>query len=218
MLNDHRGVMFDLDGTLLDTIEDIADSTNAVLEQMGFPSFDVQDYNEIVGDGIHNQAWRVLPEGHRDDATVDRVVDALRREYARRWADKTRPYDGIPELLSALQGRGFTLCVLSNKDEGFTRRSLERFLADHDFAVVHGARAGVPLKPDPTAALETAEEAGLPPEKFYYLGDTNTDMRTADAAGMYAVGVLWGFRGAQELKENGADALIEKPVELLELL
>ncbi len=218
MKNNPRGVMFDLDGTLLDTLADLADSTNAVLERMGFPTHRADAYRKTVGDGIHEHARRALPEGRREEQTVEAVVAGIRREYAQRWADKTRPYEGIAELLDALDERDLALCVLSNKDEEFTRQTVEHFLPRWDFAVVRGARPGVPLKPDPAAAVEAAECAGLRPEAFFYLGDTNTDMRTARAAGMYAVGVLWGFRDAGELKESGALALIEGPLELLELL
>lgn len=213
-----NAVLFDLDGTLLDTLEDLADSTNAVLEKMGFLPHDVDDYRFFVGDGVYNQARRALPEGRRDPETVRRCVEGIRSEYARRWANKTEPYEGVPEMLDALQERDIPTAILSNKDEEFTLTVVGRLLAGWRFAVVRGARPDVPLKPDPRAALEVADELGADPEDVLYLGDTNTDMKTARAAGMYAVGVTWGFRPADELQASGAQALIEHPCDLLELV
>jgi len=213
-----NAVLFDLDGTLLDTLEDLADATNAVLEEQGMPTHEVEDYRFFVGDGVYNQARRVLPEGRGDRETVQRCVEGIRSEYARRWANKTQPYDGVPDMLDTLQERDIPMAVLSNKDEEFTVTVVRRLLVGWRFALVRGARPDVPLKPDPRAALEVAEELGFPPADFLYLGDTDTDMKTARAAGMYAVGALWGFRSADELQAGGAQALIEHPCDLLELI
>jgi len=214
----YEAVLFDLDGTLLDTLEDLADSTNAALAALGYPPHPLDAYRTLVGDGIHNLARRALPEGRRDEETVLRCVDAIRAEYARRWDARTRPYPGVPELLDALSGRGVRMAILSNKPDGATRRVVERLLPGWDFALVLGAREGVPLKPDPAAALEVAARLGLRPEEMLYLGDTNTDMQTARAAGMRAVGALWGFRDAEELRQAGAQELICRPEELLRFL
>ncbi len=213
-----KAVLFDLDGTLLDTLEDLADSTNAVLEKMRLPVHDVEDYRYFVGDGIHNQARRALPERARDPETVQRCVEGIRAEYARRWANKTRPYDGVPEMLDALHALGVPMSILSNKDQQFAGKVVRRLLAGWSFSVVRGARPGVPLKPDPRAARKIAEQMGCSPEDFVYLGDTATDMKTARAAGMYAVGALWGFRPSDELQAGGAQALIRHPCDLLELM
>jgi len=214
----YRAVLFDLDGTLLDTLDDLADSMNAALGRLGFPSHEVVAYKYFVGDGIINMARRALPEEHRDEVTVARCARLLREEYAKRWADKARPYDGIPELLDALSERGIRMAVLSNKPDDFTRICVSRLLSGWRFEAVVGVSDSVPPKPDPKGALEVAARLHIPPGGFLYLGDTNTDVKTAVAAGMYPVGALWGFRTADELLANGARVLIEKPGDLLELL
>jgi phosphoglycolate phosphatase len=213
-----RAVLFDLDGTLLDTLQDLADSSNLVLRQLGFPEHPIASYKRFVGDGIAELARRVLPEGNRDEATLAHCLSAIRSEYNRRWADQTRPYEGIPDLLDALTARCLPLAILSNKPHEMTAVVVERFLSRWRFAVVLGAKTSVPMKPDPTAALDIAQRLVVQPGQILFLGDTGTDMRTARAAGMVAVGVLWGFRTADELRENGATRLLENPLELLELL
>lgn len=213
-----NAVLFDLDGTLLDTIEDLADSTNAVLADMGLPVRPVSAYRYFVGDGVQNLIRRALPESRRSADTIARAVEAMGAHYERRWACKTRPYDGVPEMLDTLARRGLTLTVLSNKPDEFARLCVAHLLPLWRFAVVLGARTGVPVKPHPAAAIEVAERIGIPPGEFLYLGDTNTDMQTALAAGMYPVGAVWGFRTAEELREAGARELIERPMDLCALV
>lgn len=213
-----KAVLFDLDGTLLDTIEDLADAMNFVLSRMGFPTHKVEAYKYYVGDGVRDLALRALPEGHRDEETVKKCIPAMRQEYGSRWDRKTRPYPGIPELLDALTARGIKMAVLSNKPDQNTKVVVAKLLSKWRFDVVAGERAGIPRKPDPDAALSIAEQLGIPPQEFLYLGDTNTDMKTAVAAGMYPVGALWGFRTADELLASGAKMLIAKPTDLLDLV
>jgi phosphoglycolate phosphatase len=215
---DWQAVLFDLDGTLLDTLEDLADATNAVLAREAMPTHPVHKYRYFVGDGLRNQLLRALPPGSRDEETLARCMKAAREEYAHRWDRKTRPYDGVPEMLHGLTGRGVRRSILSNKPDDFARLVVERLLSEWSFEVVLGAREGVPLKPDPTGALEVAREMAVPPEDFLYVGDTATDMRTARAAGMFPVGALWGFRTAHELRESGAKELLDRPGQLLDLL
>lgn len=207
-----------MDGTLLDTLDDIADSTNAALKRMGCPAHPTEAYKLFVGDGIVAQARRALPEGMRDDATVARCVEEIRGEYGRRWADKTRPYEGIPDLLDALSARGVKLVVLSNKPDDFTRAMVAGLLPRWRFDAVVGSRPDAPVKPDPTVALEIALQLCVRPEDFFYVGDTNVDMHTAVGAGMYPVGALWGFRTREELIAAGARLLVEKPMDALNLL
>ena len=214
----YRAVLFDLDGTLLDTLEDLADSTNAALAVLGFPTRPTDEYRILVGDGIRNLALRALPEGHTDAATVERCVRLTRAEYSRRWDLKTRPYPGVPELLDELTRRAVRMAILSNKPDAATREVVAKLLAGWSFGVVLGAREGVPLKPDPAAALEAAAALGARPDEVLYVGDTNTDMQTARAAGIRAVGALWGFRTAGELLASGAQDLIARPPDLLDLL
>lgn len=214
----YKAVLFDLDGTLLDTLEDLADSMNLVLARLGCPQHDVAAYKYYVGDGVKALVLRALPPDRRDEATVRQCIAAMRQEYGKRWAYKTRPYPGIPELLDTLTQRGIKTAILSNKPDATTQLVVAKLLPRWRFDAVVGQRDSVPLKPDPTAALHIAQTLGLEPTQFIYLGDTGTDMKTACAAGMYPVGALWGFRTADELTANGAKALIKTPLELLKLL
>ncbi len=214
----HRAVLFDLDGTLLDTLEDLADSTNAALVRLGFPPHPLEPYKYFVGDGVVNLVTRALPEGNRDEGTVAKAVALMRRIYSEHWADKTRPYPGIPELLDALVQRGVKMAVLSNKPDDSTKLCVARLLPRWRFDAVVGQSEAVPPKPDLAGVRAIVTQLAVPAEQFLYLGDTNTDMATANAAGMFAVGALWGFRPADELREAGARLLIEKPAELLKLL
>ncbi len=211
-------VLFDLDGTLLDTLEDLSDSMNAVLAARGHPTHALDAYRYYVGDGIEKLVWRTLPEESRDAETVAAAVEEMRTAYRQRWNVKSRPYDGVDVLLRELRAAGMRLVVYSNKPEAFTQLCVEELLDPQDFEIVRGARAGWPCKPDPTAALAIAGEMGLAPARFLYLGDTNTDMKTAQGAGMYSVGAAWGFRPTEELVESGAEVVIERPEALLELL
>jgi len=213
-----KAVLFDLDGTLLNTVEDLGDSMNRVLSRAGFPIHDIETYKYFVGWGIEKLVYLALPENQRDDATIAKYVANMRAEYSKHWADKTRPYDGIPELLDALTARGIKMAVLSNKPDDSTRKSTAKLLPNWRFEIVIGAREGVPKKPNPKAAFEIVKIIKIPPENFLYLGDTDIDMETATKAGMYPVGALWGFREADELKKGGAKRLISHPMELLELL
>ncbi len=211
-------MLFDLDGTLLNTIDDLADSMNTSLAAMGLPQHGVDRYRVMVGDGMKRLAHRVLPEDRQDEASIARCMAGMRDAYEQRWHAKSRPYDGIPELLDALTDLELPCVVLSNKPHDFTEKVVATLLPDWRFACVLGARPGVPTKPDPTGALEIASQLGVAPERFLYLGDTNTDMLTAVAAGMYPVGVLWGFRTAEELTAAGARMLIARPMELMTLM
>jgi phosphoglycolate phosphatase len=213
-----EAILFDLDGTLLDTLDDLADSMNAALRRLGYPEHAVAEYRYFVGDGVETLARRVLPEDRRDTDTVLSCSSAMREEYAKRWAEKSRPYDGVPDLLNALVECGMIMTVLSNKPHEFTEKVVATLLSGWRFDRVIGARPGVPKKPDPTAALEMAASLGIAPERFIYLGDTNTDMKTAVAAGMYPVGALWGFRTAEELTASGARLLIRRPMDALKAL
>lgn len=214
----YRAVLFDLDGTLLDTLEDLADSTNAALAQLGCPPHPLDAYRHFVGDGVVNLLTRTLPEARRDPATVARAVELMRAIYAEHWADKTRPYPGIPELLDALAARGVKMAVLSNKPDDTTKLCVARFLPRWSFQAVVGQSPAVPPKPDLAGVRSIVATLAIRPEHFLYLGDTNTDMETANAAGMFPVGALWGFRPAEELRAAGARRLIERPAGLLDLL
>jgi phosphoglycolate phosphatase len=210
-----KAVIFDLDGTLLDTLEDLADSTNAALTDMGFPAHPVDAYRYFVGDGARVLAERALPQDKCNDATIQACHEKTRAEYAKRWDNKTRPYPGIKSMLAELAKRRIKMAVLSNKPHNFTELTVARFLGGFAFDCVLGVQEGIAKKPDAGGALKMAGNLALRPEEFIYVGDTNTDMLTANAAGMYAAGALWGFRTAKELLESGAMALIEKPLDVL---
>jgi phosphoglycolate phosphatase len=212
-----QAVIFDLDGTLLDTIDDLTDSMNAALSDLHLPPRTVEECKVLVGDGREQYARRALGDAGEAPGTVARCVELMTEHYSRNWANKTRPYDGIVALLDALVAEGLPLAVLSNKYEPSVREAVGHFF-DGRFAVVRGARDGTPHKPDPTSALQVAAELAARPEAVLYVGDTNTDMRTAVAAGMYPVGAAWGFRPEKELRDNGAATVISRPLELLKLL
>jgi phosphoglycolate phosphatase len=210
-----KAALFDMDGTLLDTLEDIADATNGALREMGFPEKNLPAYRYAVGDGMEMLIRRVLPEGAGGEATVHRCLGRMRELYRDCWAAKTRPYDGIPQLLQALGTRGVSLAILSNKPQEFTSLMAAHFFPKVPFRDVRGARPGVSRKPNPAAALEVAGAIGIEPARIFYLGDTATDMQTALAAGMFPGAALWGFRPEAELREAGAEALLAHPREVL---
>jgi phosphoglycolate phosphatase len=213
-----KAIIFDLDGTLLDTLEDIALSMNSVLTRAGFASHPVPAYRGFVGEGITTLARRVLPEEHRDDATVGQMVADMLIEYAKHWADHTRPYPGITEVLDALTGKGIRMAVLSNKMDSFTKEMTATLFSSWAFAKVIGARPDFPSKPDPAGALLIARTLKIREEEFLYLGDSHIDMKTAVQAGMFPVGALWGFQSADALRAAGARVLLQEPGELLKLL
>ncbi len=213
-----KAVLFDLDGTLLDTIEDISDSMNSVLAKNGYPVHDIEAYKYFVGDGMKTLVQRALPKGTYSTQQIDNYLQANKAEYARRWSDKTVLYPGIGGLLDGLTDKGINCAVLSNKPDAFTKQIVEKLLAGWNFYPIFGERLGIPKKPDPAGALEIASILKVKPEECLYLGDTGTDMETAKAAGMYAIGVLWGFRKADELLDSGARVLVSDPLQVLEML
>jgi phosphoglycolate phosphatase len=220
MLLPHRAVVFDLDGTLLDSIEDLADAMNAALGANGLPAGrGVAEHKHMVGDGVGEYVLRAVPaEKRHDEALVARVTADYRAAYAKGWRNKTRPYGGIVKLLHELDRRGVRAAVLSNKPDDTTRATVEAFLGLERFEVVRGAVEGAPLKPHPAAALDIAAQMQLAPADVAYVGDTATDMQTANAAGMFAIGALWGFRDADELLAGGARVLAESPMAVPGLL
>ncbi|MFW5813273.1 MAG: HAD family hydrolase [Fibrobacterota bacterium] len=209
----YKAVMFDLDGTLLDTIEDLAESMNSVLQRLGYPGHPIDNYRYFVGDGMVKLARRALPV--EDERVVSTCVDFMKEEYGRRWDLKTRPYPGIIGVLDELKRRELVLTVFSNKPDEFTRMVVSHYFGDDRFTMVMGAKL-FPPKPDPAGALHISEQVGVEPGGFLYVGDTNTDMRTAVGAGMYPVGAAWGFRTEQELVESGAGSIVRFPGELLD--
>lgn len=213
-----KAVIFDLDGTLLDTLADLADAMNSALEAFGYPPHDATFFKKAIGDGAPQLVSRSLPPEARSPGIIQNVLPRMREEYEQRWTAKTRPYDGIVPLVTELAHRGMVMAVLSNKPDAKTRDCVAYFFPTAPFDIVRGARDGMPLKPDPAAAIAIFGETGIPAAQWLYLGDTDTDMQTAVRAGAFAAGATWGFRDREELLANGANAVIDTPEELLGLL
>ena len=207
--------IFDLDGTLIDSLQDLADSMNEALAALAFPEHDLDAYRYFIGDGVHTLIARALPAEAREDApTVQRATELYRAAYGANWSRATAPYAGIMELLDELRSAGIPLAVLSNKPQHFTALCVGHFFPQEPFTVVLGQRDHVPRKPDPAAAWEIASTLQLPPEQIAFIGDTSTDIRTGLAAGMKTVGVTWGFRSRQELEEAGAATIAHRPSDI----
>ena len=213
-----RAILFDLDGTLLDTLEDIADAMNRVLSERGYAKHSVEAYRYFVGNGSLVLVKRALPKDRREDEVIRSCLEAFLHDYGRTWKVKTKPYEGIPALLDALTKRGLRMAVLSNKRDEIAKETVSELLSRWLFDAVVGQRDEVPAKPDPAAAIEIAKEMQIPPGEYLYLGDSAVDMKTAVAAGMFPVGALWGFRSRDELLGGGARVLIGRPIDLLEVL
>lgn len=210
-----RAVIFDLDGTLLDSIHDIAFCANAVLSELGLPTHSIHDYKGLVGDGFVNLARKILPETHHSPEAISRYIDRYRELYQTEWNRYSTVYPGIDDLLGELGRRDTLLAVLSNKRDDFTKRCVEWFFPTVPFRDVRGERTGTPIKPDPTSALEIAHTLGVSPRECFFVGDSEIDIGTALNAGMTPIGVLWGFRPRHILEAAGATRLIATPAELL---
>lgn len=209
-----RAVIFDMDGTLLDTLQDLADAVNAALGAKGFPDHPVDAYRVFVGDGVETLIRRACPES-ADDAARRAVLLGMRDTYAKNWMQYSRPYPGIEELVAALKERGIPMAVLSNKPHEFTLLMARHFFPDEPFARVQGSPAGEKAKPEPTLALRVANDLGVAPEDVLFVGDSNIDMITAKAAGMTSAGASWGFRPVEELIAHGAAYILDTPQDIL---
>jgi phosphoglycolate phosphatase len=213
-----KAVLFDLDGTLLDTLADIASCANLVRAELGLPPHPADAYKHFVGDGLTELLRRAIPARHLRGPGLRaraRRFEALYEEHA---MDETRPYPGVARMLDGVARCGLPMAVVSNKPQRFTEACVEKLLGRWRFAAVRGARPKVPLKPDPAGPLAAARSMRVAPGAVLYLGDTSVDMKAARAAGMFAVGALWGFRDAAELRASGAQVLIRRPGELLSRL
>ena len=214
----YKAVIFDLDGTLLDTLGDIGSSVNRVLENKGFPVHPLERYRQFVGEGSKQLVTRALPAAERNKEQIDQCLAAFFDDYNRNWHQLTTVYDGITDLLGYLDGHRLKTAVLSNKRHDLTKKCIGYFFPDHHFDAVFGLRPSVPRKPHPAGALEIGERLSVSPRKILYVGDSGTDMETAVGADMFPVGVLWGFRLREELSEKGAKKTIDHPLKLVDLL
>jgi phosphoglycolate phosphatase len=214
-----KAVVFDMDGTLLDTLADLGDAMNRALAQRGFPVHPLDAYRYHVGSGAGQLVARALPAQVRnDDALRALCLQDFLREYEAGWKVKTGLYDGVPELLDALVARDIPMAVLTNKPQDFAELCMREFLARWNFSLTLGQMPGVPVKPDPAGPRRVILHLGVQPGEILYLGDTDVDMLTAVNAGMFPVGVSWGFRGEDELRAAGAAAIIDHPMELMPFL
>lgn len=214
----YKAVIFDLDGTLLDTISDIADSVNAALGSSGYKGFTESEYKYFVGKGIDELIHRVIAEGHIDPSEFHRLRQGYIDEYAKRNSEKTRPYDGIMDLLSQLKSNGIKTCILSNKPHFQTEAVVDKYFSNAGFDIVFGKLPEFQIKPNPESAQRIIELLNLRNEDVLYVGDTDTDIQTAINAGLDSVGVLWGFRTQAELAKAGADFIVEHPKEILSIV
>jgi phosphoglycolate phosphatase len=212
-----KAFIFDLDGTLIDSLADIAESINRMLDTRGYPRCQQEVFKQMVGDGMEKLVERALPEDVRNEALIKVCVEEYRAHYDTLWNAQTRPYPGIVEMLRTLQARGMKLGVISNKAHRFTVPMTEHFFGADVFDHILGQRTEVPRKPAPDGAHEMAAFLGLRTDEMAYVGDSGIDMQFAKSSGMRAVGVRWGFRSEAELIECGADVLLSSPAELFNL-
>ena len=209
-------IIFDLDGTLLDTIGDLTDGVNHALERFGYPPRTVAEVTAFVGNGIGNLIARALPGG-RENPDYDRVFGEFREFYSENCMIKTKPYPGVPELLRAIRGRGVVSAIVSNKNDLAVRRLKEKYFND-DVALAVGEREGIKRKPAPDSVLEVLRRMGAEAEEALYVGDSEVDVLTAKNAGIDLVAVDWGFRPREVLAESGAEKIISKPEDLLKYI
>lgn len=210
-----RLVIFDLDGTLLNTIADLAASTNQALRHFNYPEHPTEAYRFFVGNGINKLFERALPEGERTEQNVLRIRSRFIPYYDQHDTDFSTPYPGIPEVLEALQNRGIKLAVASNKYQSATERLITHYFPTLRFEAVLGQREGIPVKPDPTIVNDILQATGIAREEALYVGDSGVDMQTALHAGVDAVGVAWGFRPRTELEPFHPLAIIDNAEDLL---
>ena len=211
-------VIFDLDGTLLDTIADLAMATNHALQQLGYPTRPVDEIRTFVGNGINKLLERSLPDSEKSEANTLRLRAHFLPYYDAHNADLSTPYPGIPSLLQALQQKGLMIAVASNKYQTATVKLIHHYFHDISFVEILGQREGVPVKPDPSIVSDIIQKAEVSKEEVLYVGDSNVDMQTAHNAGVDAIGVAWGFRPRTELEALQPLAVIDKAEELSDYL
>lgn len=213
-------VLFDLDGTLLDTLTDLATSGNEMLSNRGFPTHPLEAYKTFIGDGMENLVRRIFPEENRpaEGEPLATALEEYRAAYSRNWKNTTCLFPGIADLLDELKNRSIPIGVLSNKAHDFTVKCVEEFLPAWEWDIILGHREGKEQKPDPEGAIEAAGILGVAPENCFFVGDSDVDMLTAVNARMRPIGVSWGFRSPEELRVAGAEMVIDTPEEFIEVV
>lgn len=213
----YKAVVFDLDGTLVNSLDDLADSANATLRAHSFPMHEVEAYRYFVGDGTRKLMERILPQEYAADTTfVEQFMSKYKDRYARNLLQKTKPYDGIMKMLAELQRCRVPMAVCTNKHQSAAEMIVKTLFPHGIFQEIIGDQEGLPRKPNPQKVLRIMRNFGVTGEQTAYFGDTDVDMDTARNAGTFAVGVLWGFRPKEELIAHGADLLLSHPMELFE--
>lgn len=207
-------MIFDLDGTLIDSLADIADAANQALQSHFFPTHPIDSYRYFVGNGLQNLIRRIVPP-QTSDMDLKGISDGFKKNYSRNWNNQTQPYPGIIKMLYSLNEKGVGTAILSNKPHSFTAACVEEFFPLQPFVSVYGQQPIIPLKPEPGGALRIAEEYNCPAQNCLFIGDTSVDIKTGNAAGMTTMGVTWGFRDRSELVKAGADIIINKPEEIV---
>lgn len=210
-------VIFDLDGTLLNTIADLAAAANYALEQAGYPTHSSEAYPYFVGNGVSKLLERVLPEDMRSAENVEKLRVYFKEYYGANMTRHTRPYEGIQDLLSALRERGINVAVASNKYQTAVDKLVRHYFPTIEWAAIEGQKEGVPVKPDPSIVFEILSKCPTPKSQVLYIGDSGVDMDTARRAGVTSIGVTWGFRPEKELRSHFADNIVSAPQQILEL-
>lgn len=213
-MNKYKGIIFDLDGTLLDTLTDLSNSVNQVLKANDFPTHSKDDYRQLIGKGFKDLITRSMPDNINEEC-VEKGLTQFLEIYDQDYMKETKPYDGIMELLINLQNLGIKLAVNSNKRNDYTNELIKNNFSNIHFIECFGERKEVPKKPDPTSAFELRNLMDLKSEEILYIGDSKTDIQTAKNANMDSIGVLWGFRGLKELQANGATYIAKTPADIL---
>lgn len=212
-----KGIIFDLDGTLIDSLTDIALCANKVLEEFNFPTHEIEDYKKFVGGGALFLMKNCSPSNTHEDI-INRLFERFKEVYDQKLQGNTKPYNGVYELLDELEKIDVKLGVLSNKPHKFTLKYVDEFFSDYTIEEPHGQKEEVPKKPDPIAAINIAKSFNISCEEILFIGDSDVDMQTAKNADMVGVGVEWGFRTVEELLDNGAKHIVKTPLDILNLL
>jgi len=213
-----NSIIFDLDGTLINSLEDIADSMNRVLKKHGLPEHDMQTYRYFIGHGVPTLVRKAVPPDLSEEGIIESYAWEFRETYGKNYNIMTKLYDGIPDMLDKLSDRKIRMSIFSNKPDDFTKKCVKEFLRPWKFECVMGHGSGIPPKPDPKGVLKILKDMEQKPADTIYLGDSGIDMITAVSAGMFPIGALWGFRDRDELRENGARELVKDPGAILSFL
>ena len=211
-------MIFDLDGTLLDTIHDLAAATNTVLTKHGYSTHTTEEYHYLVGNGVVNLITRALPEKARTPQIIEEVMNEQVLYYNNHLYDNTKPFNAIPDVLAELERRGVMLAVVTNKPDAAAKELIKSFFPNIGFVQVQGNCEGIPVKPNPAAVNAVIKKSGVLKSEVLYFGDSDVDMQVAKNADVKAVGVLWGYRKKEELQNAGADILIENTEDIISII